>query len=89
MTSFHLLRLAANGHLASWSPVSFTNTAGPAGLAVTGLALNPGASMLAIAITPLPFSGSKPSGPSRITEITVATGAVAAVLDCAGPGAAG
>ena len=52
VTSFHLLRLAANGHLASWSPVSFANTAGPAGLAVTGLALNPEASMLAIAITP-------------------------------------
>ncbi len=76
VTSFHLLRLTANGHLASWSPVSYTNTAGPAGLAVTGLALNPQASMLAIAITPLPLRGGTPSGPSRITEIAVATGAV-------------
>ena len=77
VTSFHLLRLTANGQVASWSPVSYTNTAGPAGLAVTGLAMNPDASMLAIAITPLPVSGSTASGPSRITEVALATGAVA------------
>jgi hypothetical protein len=76
VTSFHLLRLTADGHVASWSPVSYSNTAGPAGLAVTGLAMNPGASMLAIAITPLPASGSAASGPSRITEVALATGAV-------------
>jgi hypothetical protein len=76
VTSFRLLRLTAHGRLASSSPVSYTSTAGPAGLAVTGLAINPGASMLAIAFTPLPLRGSTPSGPSRITEIAVATGAV-------------
>ena len=76
VTSFHLLRLTANGRLASRFPVSYTNTAGPAGLAVTGLAMNPDASMLAIAITPLPLSGSTRSGPSRITEVALATGAV-------------
>ena len=76
VTSFLLLRLAATGRPASWSRLSYTVAAGPAGLAVTGLALNPGASMLAMAITPLPVSGGNPSGPSRITEIALATGAV-------------
>jgi hypothetical protein len=76
VTSFLILRLAATGRPASWSRLSYTITAGPAGLAVTGLAMNPEASMLAMAITPLPYSGSSPSGPSRITEIALATGAV-------------
>jgi hypothetical protein len=76
VTSFHLLRLTAAGRLAAWSPLSYAVTAGPAGLAVTGLAMSPDASMLAIAITPLPFSGTTPSGPSRITEVALATGAV-------------
>jgi hypothetical protein len=76
VTSFLLLRLTAAGRPASWSRLSYTVTAGPAGLAVTGLAMNPEASMLAMAITPLPFSGSNPAGLSRITEIALPTGAV-------------
>jgi hypothetical protein len=76
VTSFQLLRLTAAGGVASLSPLRYTVAAGPAGYAVTGLAVNRDASMLAIAITPIPFRGTSPSGPSRITEVAVAAGAV-------------
>ena len=77
VTSFYLLRLAADGRPAALTRLSYTVPAGPAGYYANSIALSPDASWLAVAIGPASGggSGSSVSGPSRLTEVLVASGA--------------
>lgn len=58
VTSFYLLRLAADGRPAALTRLSYTVPAGPAGYYANSIALSPDASWLAVAIGPASGGGS-------------------------------